>query len=384
MSDTGDDDTGAATCASGRVLAGANALALSPNGHTLYVAALKDAGISAFHISADGTLTQLEATEGCITLTGKDNFGNQTCATGRGLERPYGIAISPDGLSLYVTEYPIGNEGGVAVFSLDPPTGVATQLPGTAGCVTVDGKSNGTAGACAIGASLGGANQPTVSPDGTSIYVPSYTGQSLTVFERATAPVCQAASASTAFDRPVTLSLSCSDADGDPLTLSIVSGVSWGRLGRISPSGQVTYTPQRGYVGPDSFTFEATDGTNVSAPAAVELTVKPPPRPVVSTLRQSRRVWREVAQRKHGPPVGTTFSFRLSEKAVVTLTFMRGHRAAGVLIVVRAAGKARVVFKGRLSSGKELQPGRYTVAVRASNPGGSSRPHSLTFTIAQR
>ena len=54
--------------------------------------------------------------------------------------------------------------------------------------------------------------------------------------------------------------LTCTDPDGDALTLSIVDGPSKGSLGAIS-GGSVTYTPDAGKFGADSFRYRASDGT---------------------------------------------------------------------------------------------------------------------------
>ena len=72
------------------------------------------------------------------------------------------------------------------------------------------------------------------------------------------------------------IELSCSDPDGDELTLHKASGAGHGSLGAIE-DGQLTYTPDDGFSGPDSFTYRASDGTASSAPATVSLTVLPPP-----------------------------------------------------------------------------------------------------------
>ena len=48
--------------------------------------------------------------------------------------------------------------------------------------------------------------------------------------------------------------------DGDDLTLSIADGPAHGSLGAIA-GGAVTYTPDGGYSGADSFTYRASDGT---------------------------------------------------------------------------------------------------------------------------
>src|SRR5439155_12992409 len=49
------------------------------------------------------------------------------------------------------------------------------------------------------------------------------------------------------------------DADGDPLTASVVSGPSHGSL-TFNTNGTFRYTPDANYNGPDSFTYTANDG----------------------------------------------------------------------------------------------------------------------------
>jgi ELWxxDGT repeat protein/VCBS repeat-containing protein len=64
------------------------------------------------------------------------------------------------------------------------------------------------------------------------------------------------------------------DADHDPLTASIVTGPTHGSL-TLNADGSFTYTPVAGYVGPDSFTYRASDGFDPSNVATVSLTVRP-------------------------------------------------------------------------------------------------------------
>lgn len=374
------NEAGTNGCDSGRVLNGAYAIRISPDGHTLYVTAQNDSGVAVFHVNPDGTLTQLAGSAGCVSLTGADGTGGSTCAIGRALEEAYGDAISPDGRTLYVSE--LANhtsDGGVAVFSVNPATGAITQLPGTAGCITADGKSNGVAGACAVGGpAIRNAYSPSLSPDGNSLYLAAYYAASVTTFTVEHGPTCQSSTASTAHQTPVTVTLSCTDADGDALTRSILAGPAHGALGALG--GAVTYTPAAGFTGTDSFTFAATDGTNTSTPATVTIAVGAPPAPPTHTtlparltkVTQSHRRWRED---KHG---GTTFSFTLNEKARVTLTFsQRNHRrAAGTLTVNAHRGNNKVTFNGRINRHTRLKPGTYTVTIKA----GAST-HRLTFTI---
>jgi VCBS repeat-containing protein len=63
------------------------------------------------------------------------------------------------------------------------------------------------------------------------------------------------------------------DIDGDPLQVGIlVTGPSNGTL-TLNPDGSFTYTPNMGYTGPDSFSYQANDGTANSNIATVNLTV---------------------------------------------------------------------------------------------------------------
>jgi hypothetical protein len=63
-----------------------------------------------------------------------------------------------------------------------------------------------------------------------------------------------------------------SDADGDPLTAILVSGVQHGAL-VFHADGSFTYTPAAGFVGTDTFTYKANDGVADSNVATVTLTV---------------------------------------------------------------------------------------------------------------
>ena len=116
ITDDGTDDTGATTCAVARQARGNYPILIAPNGATLYNVDGDDGGFSVFHINGDGTLSQLSGTAGCVTIDGKDDTGASTCAVGRAIDDPYGGAISPDGSSLYVSDYN-SPSGGVAVFT---------------------------------------------------------------------------------------------------------------------------------------------------------------------------------------------------------------------------------------------------------------------------
>ncbi len=86
-------------------------------------------------------------------------------------------------------------------------------------------------------------------------------------------PACAEGSVSTPVGVPVSASVACTDPEGTALTYSVVAGPSHGTLSPIGPDGRFTYTPAAGYVGPDSFTFTASDGANTSAVATFAITV---------------------------------------------------------------------------------------------------------------
>jgi len=89
-----------------------------------------------------------------------------------------------------------------------------------------------------------------------------------------TAPVADDQSVNAVINTAKPVTLTASDADNDPLTYSIVAGPAHGALSGTAPD--VIYTPAPDYVGDDSFTFKANDGTEDSNVATVSITVSDP------------------------------------------------------------------------------------------------------------
>jgi hypothetical protein len=99
----------------------------------------------------------------------------------------------------------------------------------------------------------------------------------------ADAPVAQdLPSETTAEDTFVTITLSASDTESDPLTFAIASQPNHGTLSNpqspdcsVAPTctEDIDYTPAANYSGPDSFTYTANDGTLDSAAATVTLAI---------------------------------------------------------------------------------------------------------------
>ncbi|HZY90699.1 MAG TPA: CARDB domain-containing protein, partial [Gemmataceae bacterium] len=66
--------------------------------------------------------------------------------------------------------------------------------------------------------------------------------------------------------------VTATDNDGDTLTYAAVANPTHGAL-TLNPNGSFTYTPANNYHGPDSFTFNATDGGTTSNTATVSINV---------------------------------------------------------------------------------------------------------------
>jgi hypothetical protein len=96
---------------------------------------------------------------------------------------------------------------------------------------------------------------------------------SITVDPVNDAPVADAKAVVTGEDTAVAITLTGSDADGDALTFAVATPPSNGSLSGTAPN--LTYTPDAGYNGSDSFTYTASDGIENSAPATVAITVDP-------------------------------------------------------------------------------------------------------------
>ena len=84
-------------------------------------------------------------------------------------------------------------------------------------------------------------------------------------------PVAVTQSVTTSEDKPVTITLSASDADGDQLTYTIVSQPNYGILTGTPPN--LIYTPNNKYAGNDTFSFKVNDGTIDSSIATISVFV---------------------------------------------------------------------------------------------------------------
>jgi hypothetical protein len=145
-----------------------------------------------------------------------------------------------------------------------------------------------------------------------------------------------------------------------------------------------------------------------------------PPSPSLTGVSQSHKQWRAGSKpaaitakkhrNKHKAPIGTSFRFMLNTPSQVTLTFtesVKGRKGQGGKCVGQtkrnkhkrscertlpagtlsfpsaAAGTDSIAFAGKISAHKKLKPGRYTVAIVASNATGHSAQSKLRFTVVK-
>jgi RHS repeat-associated protein len=103
-------------------------------------------------------------------------------------------------------------------------------------------------------------------------------------------PVANDQSAQTSLTKPVAITVSATDPDGDPLTYTVTTPPEHGTLAGRAP--ELTYTAAPGFVGDDHFTFAAADAFGASAPATVSVTVNDVPSPTLgadsATVRTGR------------------------------------------------------------------------------------------------
>ncbi len=189
---------------------------------------------------------------------------------------------------------------------------------------------------------------------------------------------------------------SCATAYGQPAVHSIVAA----------------YSGDPYYAGSSSAALDQV----VRAPVAAGEAIQGALRLILSDLRELHRVWREGrraalisaagTRASARPPIGTSFTFSLNERASVTFHFTRwvsGREVDGRCVAtssrnlrrkrcaraVNAAtlalsghvGINRVALEGRIPGSRSLVRGRYRLIVDAANASGRSAPASLAFTI---
>ena len=165
-------DSALAGCTTGLELAGANAVAVDPRGGDVYVTSLFSNSVTSFALSTSATaVVQKPGTAGCLVL-----LRAVGCSFGRAIEAPEGLAVSPDGTSVYTAAF---TTGAIDVLDRNPKSGAVAQKPGRAGCLAPKSVSG-----CSPGRALGGVSSIALSPDGRYVYSTASGSNAVDVFRR--------------------------------------------------------------------------------------------------------------------------------------------------------------------------------------------------------
>lgn len=235
-------------------------------------------------------------------------------------------------------------------------------------------------------------------------------------------PACQNVTVNTGFNQPVTVPLKCLDTgpfyERSQVQEFVAEKPGKGTLGEIAQGDQepstVTYTPNPGSSGTDTFEFSSFDQvagfSDSPAAATINVAAPPPvvvdPPPVVSEVTVTPRKWKLGTRLPQASvtPVGAKIRWRLSEAASTTLTFQRAlkGRRVGKRCVKQTpanaskprckrfqnAGRVEVPngkvdlntlsFQGQLTATRRLAPGSYRVAAQARDGAGQLSNTSLS------
>ena len=310
-------ETGTYSCPDGRGLEGAADVTIAPDGASALVAASVSDAVS--RITLGGTLTQATGAAGCVSETG---LGGQ-CLDGRALDGVAAVAIAPDGRTAYAASQ---LSDALAVLDL----GAAfTQAADATGCVGERG------GSCTARSGLDGARGVTVDATGRPLTAADVSNTVL-AFRHTRAPSCTAASTETTWDTAAVVPVTCTDPDGDPLTLRLTS-VPRDAAVRLDGT-RVTVNPRPGQETTVRVGVAASDGA-LSSPAvtvSVKITEPPPvpPKPVPPLPAALTAPVLGVERRPLSPSRATTRlpTFCLPRRATScsgTLELRSGTRALG-------------------------------------------------------
>lgn len=126
----------------------------------------------------------------------------------------------------------------------------------------------------------------------------------------------------------VAITLTGSDADGDPLMFSVTGGPTDGILSGLAPA--LTYTPNLEFAGTDSFTFKVNDGTSDSlVDAVVDITVEENQAPIADVDGAT-----------------TTVNTAVLINLVTNDTDADGDIIAATVVIVKTPNKGTVVNNG--------------------------------------
>jgi DNA-binding beta-propeller fold protein YncE len=314
-------------CAAIGGLARASSVAVSPDGRTVLVTAADDDAVSSFRRDpATGGLARASCFSGSVATA--------ACPVSTLMLGPRAAIFRPDGLVAWVAA---SRGNSLVTFQVDPATSILAPTAGPAGCLRSTASAD-----CRPAHGLDDARGLAVSGDGRRVFAASAASDGIAVLGPQLAPNCLSVRATTTANRANSVVLACSDANGDKIALTIVSRPAHGTIGVAKATGSVLYRPSPGYMGADSFSYTATDGLDVSVAGTATISVALPPKAPVVRIRTGRthllaqkriRVLVECPLAAIGP---CRFATRLIVNGRSTYAFARTARSKTASIFIRA------------------------------------------------
>ena len=219
-------------------LARASSVAVSAAGTTVLVASADDDAVLSFRRDpASGVLTRVS----CISGNPAATAGCTPLALVIG---PRGVAIRPDGLVAWVAS---SRNDAIVTLQLDGNTSTLLPTVGSGGCLRRQAAVD-----CRPARALDDPRGLAVSADGLHVYAVGTQSDGIASLGPQRSPNCLKVRSSAVANKPHAVVLACSDPNGDKIALTIVSRPKHGSLGGLSKTtGAVQYRPVAGYVGSD-------------------------------------------------------------------------------------------------------------------------------------
>jgi DNA-binding beta-propeller fold protein YncE len=273
-------------CAGTFALNAATGLDAAPDGDAVYVASDFSDAVDEFSRDATtGGLSPLTDPNDCLSWdsdfvgpTGANGATPPTdahCGSASGLNDVVDVTVAPDNKSVYLAS---STQGAIVEFSRNQSTEELDQLNEPDDCL-----GSATTN-CAATSNMFGTRALALAPDGSALYAVAPGSGALVAFSRELPPTCNNTARSVTQDTPTVIPLVCVDPNGDPMDRSILAQPTHGTLSGDPDSGAVRYTPAAGYLGPDSFVFNAQDLPPPGQPSniatlSITVVVPPPPAP---------------------------------------------------------------------------------------------------------
>ena len=156
------------------------------------------------------------------------------------------------------------------------------------------------------------------------------------------------------------------DADGDALTATKSSDPGHGTV-TLAADGSFTYTPSAGYFGPDSFTYNVSDGRVSSGPVTVSLNLQ---------------------KTNHAPTLAAIINQTIPEMVPFKYTLAGSDTDGDILAYSLTSGPAALTVNPMTGivdwTPTEAQgPGIYSVTVRVTDPAALFAERSFTITVSE-